>query len=121
MPEEKRNFDRAPCVNIISYSIQKDNGTLDPSRTGYVQCKDISLGGVSFRSFDSCPQGTLLQLKLRMDDVGKNEDVSMTGEVLRCDERASGQDWDVVVSIRFIEPDKRREFLDWLFRKMEKD
>ena len=120
--EEKRNFVRVPCVNIISYSRQKDDGTLDALQSGFVQCKDISLGGISFESYECYPEGTLLQLKLRIDlPDGRNDDVSMTGEVLRCDEIKEDKEWSMAVSIRFIETEKRRSFLDWLFSKIEKE
>ena len=119
--QEKRKFIRVSCQNLIAYCVLQEGGRMDVNRADFVQCKNISEAGVLFTALDKFLKETILKLKLRVDlEGGRSDEITMIGEVVRCDEIDSSGKWDVGVFIASIEKLKRETFFSWLEKKLEK-
>ena len=114
--KERRRSLRIPCENFVSYSVLSEDGTEKMNNFGYVHCKNISLIGVLFTTFESLPLETKVKFQLQMD-LSENhyEDVVMYGTVVRCQRIKSTDTWDVAASITsMLETRKRLQFINWL-------
>lgn len=121
--EEKRRSLRIPCENFVSYSVLNEDGTEKTNNFGYVHCKNISLIGVLFTTFEYIPIGSRLKFQLQMDlSDSEYEDIEMVGTIVRCDRIRSTDTWDVATSITMMmETKKRLRFINWLANKDDED
>ena len=120
MEEDSRRFIRVTCENVLAYSVLKPDGGVNMARSGYVHCKNISQGGVLFTAFESIKEGTHIQMKLRLETAtSKEETVAMLGGVVRYSERVQGKQWDIAISITFIEETKKEVFVNWLTKRIQ--
>jgi len=117
---EKRRFVRIPCENIINYDLMEGDGALDTVQTGYVQCKNVSKGGVLFTAFEDFKHVISIRLKLRIEVTeGHNENVDMVAKIVRCEKVKNAQKWNIAACIQSIEEEKKNLFLKWI-SKIEK-
>lgn len=103
-PTERRRFPRADLVFRVRYqTVEKGQSVVeaDAPVVGQAMGRDISLGGVSFRSDTPFPPGASLRLSFFFEEV--LGEISAVGRVMR--------NWPVngdhIVAIRFtvIDPD----------------
>jgi hypothetical protein len=114
---ERRKFVRIPCENIINYDLMEGDGSLDTIQTGYVQCKNVSKGGVLFTSFEDFSHVISIRLKLRIEVTeGHNENVDMVAKIVRCEKVRNAPRWNIAACIQYIEEDKKDLFLKWVAR-----
>ena len=117
--EEKRRSLRIPCENYVSYSLLNEDGAERTNNFGYVHCKNISLVGVLFTTFEPIEIGAKIKFQLQMDISERHfEDIVMYGTVVRCQRIKSTDTWDVGASITsMLETEKRLQFVNWLANK----
>ena len=121
--EEKRRSLRIPCENFVSYSVLNEDETEKTNNFGYVHCKNISLIGVLFTTFEDIPVGSRIKFQLQMDiSDTEYEDIQMFATVVRCERIRSTDTWDVATSITtMMEVEKRLRFINWLANKDDED
>ncbi|MBN1520909.1 MAG: PilZ domain-containing protein [Candidatus Aureabacteria bacterium] len=118
--QEGRRFVRVPCENLLAYCVLQEGGHLDSIRADLVKCKNISEGGVLFSAMESFLNHTILKMKLRLDlDVNEKQDLTLIGEVVRCQLVPEQGKWDVGVFICCIEKAKKELFYSWLRKKLK--
>lgn len=114
---ERRRSVRIPCENLIRYSVINENNEIT-NNFGYVHCKNISLIGMLFTTFEPLDVGTLLKIVFHID-LSENEfdDIHFLATVVRCDPK-NADTFDIAVSITsLIEEKKKAVFLRWLANK----
>lgn len=103
-PTERRRFPRADLVFRVRYqTVEKGQAVVEADQplAGQALGRDISLGGVSFRSNLAFPAGASLRLSFYFEEV--LGEISAVGRVMRT-WSANG---DHIVAVRFtvIDPD----------------
>jgi hypothetical protein len=112
---ERRKFTRIPCENIINYNLMEGDGSLDAKQEGYVQCRNVSKGGVLFTTFENFEHVISIQMKLRIEVTeGYYEKVNMIAKIVRCEKVKNAPRWNIAASIQYIEEDKKDIFLKWI-------
>jgi len=121
--EERRRSLRIPCENFVSYSILNDDETEKGNNFGFVHCKNISLVGLLFTTFEDIPVGSRLKFQLQMDlSETDYEEISMFGSIVRSQRIKSTETWDIAVSITtLMEATQRLRFINWLANKDDED
>jgi hypothetical protein len=117
---ERRRFVRVLCGNVLGYGVMQEGGRIDANRVDLVRCRNISEGGVLFSSLEPFKKKTIIKMKVRIEADGQPPaEVTMIGEVARCDEVAQPGRWDVGIIISLIEKAKRDLFFGWLEKKLK--
>ena len=112
--KDRRHAARVPCDNLIRYSILDSHNEVKSSY-GYVRCKNVSLIGLLFTTYESIEPGTNIRVAFHID-ISENEfnDIFFNGVVVRCDPKDGGV-YDIAISIvSLLKEEEKTVFLKWL-------
>jgi hypothetical protein len=99
MTDERRRFLRLPLGIRVSFKTLAEEGVIETKGLKPTKARDLSAGGVLFRSARKLTAGQVLQMKLHFVKSGKARDLAAIGRVVRCHKASVGYN----VGVQFLQ------------------
>jgi c-di-GMP-binding flagellar brake protein YcgR len=97
--EERRRFLRLPLGIKVSFKMLAEEGRIETTGLKPTKARDLSAGGILFRSVRKIASGQVLQMKLHFVRSGKARDLAAIAKVVRCHKANQGYD----VGVQFLQ------------------